>query len=230
MLLRWLRKPQKSRPSFVPDRRHPRRPTSRLWVEELEDRSVPSCTVTLTPSDDSPLVGERITWTATAVDCGAAPVYQFSAASHGGAFHVLRDFSPANAFTCTAMQEGSYDIKVTVKDGYQAAETTIAVAAAAVASRVSGSQAVVTPTANPLVALYSVPPSPAGTVFVQFAVAGDHPAWRNTDTRAVVPGKSTNFFVAGMLPNTTYQMRHVFSDGTGSTPLLFTTGVLPWRL
>ena len=95
------------------------------------------------------------------------------------------------------MQEGTYDIEVTVKDGYQATETTSAVAADAVASRVTGSQAVVTPTLNPLVALYSVPPSSAATVFVQFAVAGDHPAWRNTDARAVVPGKSTNFFVAG---------------------------------
>jgi Arylsulfotransferase (ASST) len=46
----------------------------------------------------------------------------------------------------------------------------------------------------------------------------------------VVPGKSTNFFVAGMLPNTTYQMRHVFSDGTASAPLLFTTGALPSTL
>ena len=79
-------------------------------------------------------------------------------------------------------------------------------------------------------ALYSVPPSSAETVFVQFAVAGDNPAWRNTDARAVVPGKSTNFFVAGMLPNTTYQMRHVFSDGTGSAPVLFTTGSMPATL
>src|SRR5262249_14730709 len=96
-----------------------------------------------------------------------------------------------------------------------------------VASRVTGSQAVVTPTANPLVALYSVPPSAAGTVFVQFAVTGDHPSWRNTDIRQVVPGTSTNFFVAGMLPDTTYEMRHVFSDGTGSAPLFFTTGAPP---
>src|SRR5262249_24335027 len=43
-------------------------------------------------------------------------------------------------------------------------------------------------------------------------------------------GKSTNFLVAGMLPNTTYQMRHVFSDGTTSSPLLFTTGSLPSNL
>src|SRR5262249_709351 len=71
------------------------------------------------------------------------------------------------------------------------------------------------------------PPSSAQSVFVQFAVAGNHPAWRNTDTRAVVPGKSTNVFIAGMLPNTTYEMRHVFNDGTGSAPLLFTTGAIP---
>src|SRR5262249_28442871 len=155
---------------------------------------------------------------------------QFSAAPHGGAFHVLRDFSPANAFAWTPMQEGVYDIEVTVKDGYQATETHSAVVGDAVASRVTGSEAVVASTLNPLVALYSAPATAAGSVFVQFSVASDHPSWRNTDTRAVVPGKSTNFFVAGMLPNTTYQMRHVFSDGTGSAPLLFTTGSIPANL
>src|SRR5207237_2577741 len=113
---------------------------------------------------------------------------------HAGALGVARDFTPASAFTWTPMQEGTYDIKVTVKDGYQATETTSAVAADAVTSRVSGSQAVVTPTSNPLVALYSVPPSSAGTVFVQFAPAGDHPAWRNPDVRPVVPGRRTKIF------------------------------------
>src|SRR5262245_32292075 len=217
--------------------RVPRRPSGhhpwsrRLEIESLEDRSLPSCTVSLVPGEATPqLVGERVTWTATATDCGAAPVYQFSAAPHGDAFHVVRDFSPSNSFSWTPMQEGTYDIEVSVKDGYTATETTSAVAVDTVASRVSGSQAVVTPTLNPLVALYSVPPSSANTVFVQFAVAGEHPAWRNTDMRPVVLGASTNFFVAGMLPNTTYQMRHVFNDGTGSAPLLFTTGDLPSTL
>jgi arylsulfate sulfotransferase len=231
MSFRTLLTSLKSRPSVAPVPRSPRRPTTpRLWLESLEDRSLPSCTVALAPSDDAPLAGERVTWTATAADCGAAPVYQFSAAPHGGAFHVVRDFNPANTFTWTPMREGVYDIRVTVKDGYQATETHSAVVTEPVGSRVSGSQAVVTPTPNPLVALYSVPPSSAGTVFVQFAVAGDHPAWRNTDTRTAEPGKSTNVFVAGMLPNTTYQMRHVFSDGTGSAPLLFTTGSMPATL
>lgn len=187
--------------------------------------------VLLTPSEAAPqLVGEPIAWTATATDCGATPVYQFSAALHGGAFHVVRDFSPNDTFTWTAMQEGSYDIQVSVKDGYDAVETTTAVVVDEVASRVTGSQAVITPTLNPLVALYSVPPTSADSVFVQFSVAGDHPSWRNTNTLPVVPGKSTNFFVAGMLPNTTYAMREVRSDGTGSPPQLFTTGALPGTL
>jgi arylsulfate sulfotransferase len=205
--------------------------TRRLVLERLEDRSLPSCTVSLAPSEAAPqLVGERITWTATAADCGTAPVYQFSAAPHGGAFHVVRDFSPANAFAWTPMQEGAYDIEVIVKDGYQATETTTAVAVDAVASRATGSEAVITPTLNPLVALYSAPPSSAGSEFVQFRLAGDSSVWRNTNTLAVVPGKSTNFFVAGMLPNTTYEMRDVRSDGTGSEPLLFTTGGIPANL
>jgi hypothetical protein len=196
-------------------------------LEHLEVRALPS--VTLTPSEPAPqLVGERITWTATATDCGTAPVYQFSAAPHGSAFHVVRDFSPANTFTWTPMQEGNYDIEVIVKDGYQATDRCSAVATDAVASRVTGTQAVISPTLNPLVALYSVPPtSETGTVLVQFAQASDTPSWRNTNAVTIVPGESTNFFVAGMLPNATYEMRNVFSDGTASAPLFFTTGSLP---
>src|SRR5262249_33969819 len=118
---------------------HPRK--RRPEMESLEDRSLPSCTVSLAPGEAAPqLVGERIPWTATATDCGDVPVSQFSAAPHGGAFHVVRDFSPTNSFTWTPMQEGTYDIEVTVKDDYAAAETTSAVALDDVASRVSGSE------------------------------------------------------------------------------------------
>jgi hypothetical protein len=108
MWFRSLLKSLKSRPSVAPVRRPPRRSTGpRLVVEALEDRSLPSCMVSLAPSEAAPqLVGERITWTATTADCGAAPVYQFSAAEHGSAFHVVRDFSPTNSFAWTPMRGG----------------------------------------------------------------------------------------------------------------------------
>jgi hypothetical protein len=193
----------------------------------LEDRTLPSCALSLLPSEAAPqLVGERIIWTATATDCGANPVYQFRVGAEGGALHVVRDFSLTNSFAWAPMQEGTYDVQVIVKQGFQATDTESTDALDVVNSRVTGSDAVITPTLNPLVALYSVPAGPAGAVHVEFSVAGDQPSWRSTNELPSVPGESTNVFVAGMLPNTTYQMRHVFSDGTTSSPLLFTTGSL----
>src|SRR5207245_2381201 len=107
--------------------------------EPLEDRMLLS-TISLVPSEAAPqLVGERIVWAATATDCGTAPVYRFSVAPHAGAFRVVRDYSPTNTFAWTPMQEATYDIQVTVKDGYQGTETCSAVVADAVASRVTGS-------------------------------------------------------------------------------------------
>src|SRR5262249_36991812 len=119
MSFRSFLKSLKSRSSVAPVRR-----SLRLGVEALEDRSLLS--FTLAASDAPPRGGERITWPAPATDVGAPPVYQFSAAPHGGTFHVVRDFSPTNSFTWTPIQEGDYDIRVAVKDGYQATETTSA--------------------------------------------------------------------------------------------------------
>jgi hypothetical protein len=143
---------------------------------------------------------------------------------------MVRDFSPDNHFTWAPMQEGTYRLEVTVKDGLDASDTQSAVVVDKVDSRVTGDQAVITPTANPLVALYSVPPGPEGTVHVEFAVASDNPSWQSTNELRSEPDKSTNFFVAGMLPNTTYEIRDVFSDGTTSAPQDFTTGSLPSNL
>jgi hypothetical protein len=97
-------------------------------------------------------------------------------------------------------------------------------------SRITGHHAVISPTANPLVALFSVPPGSGDTVHVEFSVAGRHPDWRSTNELLRVPGKSTNFLVAGLLPETTYEMRYVVTDHHHehhSSPLLFTTGAIP---
>ena len=67
-------------------------------------------------------------------------------------------------------------------------------------------------------------------MYVQFSQLGPNLSWTSTAQLPIVSGESTNFLVAGMLPNTTYLMRHVLNDGTASVPLAFTTGTLPTNL
>jgi hypothetical protein len=143
---------------------------------------------------------------------------------------VVRDFSLSNSVTWNPMQEGSYDIQVTVKDSFSAASGESATASYTADSRVVGSAAVVSPTSNPLVALYSAPPSSGRSMHVEFQPLGSNQPWNSTAALPIVPGQSTNFLVAGMLPNTTYLMRHVLDDGTASAPLTFKTGPLPANL
>src|SRR6185369_2648146 len=60
MWLRSLLTSLKTRSPIAGARRVPGRPTAaRLRIEALEDRSLPSGTVTLASGDDYPLVGER---------------------------------------------------------------------------------------------------------------------------------------------------------------------------
>ena len=115
-------------------------------------------------------------------------------------------------------------IQVTVKDSFSASTGESATATYTAKSRVVGTGAVISPMSNPLVALYSAPPSSGSSMYVQFAQLGPNPSWSSTAPQPIVPGESTNFIVAGMLPNTTYLMRHVLNDGTASAPLTFTTG------
>jgi hypothetical protein len=220
------------RPRSVRTRRDSRRRPSHnsrarpLALEALEDRCL--LAVTLTPNLASPaLVGDTITWTATATGMGATPVYQFSVGADGGPSHVVRDFSAANTFTWSPLQEGTYDFSVTVKNAFSATDATSVSVTYEADSRAAGTDAVITPTANPLVALYSAPPTLAGATHVNFRPADDPNApWVSTDTKVAVPGLSTNFLVAGMLPNTTYEIVAV-TRNNASSPLPFTTGSLP---
>jgi arylsulfate sulfotransferase len=174
-----------------------------------------------------PLVGAPVVWTATANGDGPSPVYQFRVGPAGGASQMVQDYSPTNSFTWNPMQQGSYEIQVTVKSSLSASTGESATASYTAESRVTGTSAVISPTSNPLVALFSAPPSPGSSMYVQFAQNGSSLTWNNTAPLPIVPGESTNFLVAGMLPNTNYVMRYVLDDGTVSVPLPFTTGSLP---
>ena len=224
-----------------------------------------ACTISLHPSKPSPqLVGERIIWTATAANCGTAPVYQFNVAAENesqdaGIFEELntarddsgrdssansvRDFSLDPTFAWAPMQEGRYLVTVRAKAAFNVKNATRATTLDEVSSRATGSDAIVTATLNPLVALYSAPPCKRGTISVQFRPADDlnDSHWMSTNTLHCVPGKSRNFLVAGMLANTPYQMRHVVevqspddrsqpSRPTAAPLQSFTTGVPPTSL
>jgi hypothetical protein len=140
---------------------------------------------------------------------------------------MVQDFSSSNSFTWNPLQEGNFDIQVGVKASYSATTTDTGSATYTAESRISGSTAVISPMSNPLVALYSAPPSTGASMYVQFVQLGSNLSWQSTAPLPVVSGESTNFIVAGLLPNTTYLMRHVLNDGTASAPLPFTTGNLP---
>jgi hypothetical protein len=200
------------------------------------------CTVSLQPSVPSPqLVGQRIVWTAAAANCGVAPVYQFQVADPAEGnepgrsehrrglfrFAIVRDFSLDNAFAWAPMHEGAYEVAVAVKEGFDATQVTSAVVSDEVSSLVTGKDAVVTATLNPLVALYSAPACEHGAMHVRFRPAGLPDAeWTTTNTLRCQPNQSLNFVIAGMLANTTYEMVHRGGgDGNESaTPLLFTRG------
>jgi arylsulfate sulfotransferase len=192
----------------------------------LEDRRLLS--VTLSAGGPTvPLVGSPVTWTASASGDGPAPVYQFRVGPVGGPTQVVQDFSTSNTMTWNPMQQGSYDIQVNVKTGLSASIVDSGTATYTALSRVVGTSAVVSPTSNAIVALFSAPPSPGSSMYVQFQPMSSGTSWSATASLPIVPGESTNFLVAGMLPRTTYLMRYVLADGTTSAPLTFTTGALP---
>ena len=189
-----------------------------------------SCTISLTPSAPSPqLVGEVVVWTTSATNCGAAPVYQYKVASASPKFRMARDFNLANTLAWGPLQEGSYAVKVTVKSSFAAGDSTSAVVSFSIHSRVTGGQAVVTPTLNPLVALYSAPPCDEESIYVKFRPASDSNdlLWKTTNKLTCAHGQSRNFLIAGMLANTPYEMAHVTGDESLSASLFFTTGTPP---
>jgi arylsulfate sulfotransferase len=201
----------------------------RPYCTPLEGRCLLSVALTET-APAVPYVGSPVIWTAMSRGLGKQQVYQFSIALEGGPFQVVSDFSSSPSFTWNPMQQGTYQILVDVKSGLTARKSESTIATYTAQSRVVGNTAVVTPMANPLVALFSAPPSPGTSMYVQFAQQGPNPSWQDTSPLAIVPGESTNFIVAGMLPDTTYLMRYVLDDGTVSAPLAFTTGSLPANL
>ncbi len=86
----------------------------------------------------------------------AVYTYRYMVGAPDGAFRVIRDFSQEPSFAWTpALYEHEWRIRVTVRNN-ATKETSDAEAPFQIVSRVPDSSAVVTPTAHPLMALFSL--------------------------------------------------------------------------
>jgi arylsulfate sulfotransferase len=215
------------------------RTARRGWVVVLGLGCLPPLGATISnvhlgASPASPqLLGTSIKLTASAKDSDPGPVtYRWEVQAPGAtSFSIMRDFDLGATFTWTPnYTEGAYQLRLTARD-YLAGTSAQTVVNFQVNPLVTGSQAVVVPTANPLVALLSAPPCAAGStmrvVFEESGVAGAAKSF--TDWRSCHPG-SMNFYIAGMLANQAYQMNYQVQTGGKtftSSALTFTTGSIP---
>jgi len=199
--------------------------------------------VSLTPSVASPQpLGTTVTWTVKATDSSPDNVvFQFSAGPSGTTPALVSDFNigTLSAGTWTAQPfiwttiagEGNYIIQVIAKD-FATGETAMKSAIFRLETRVSTGAAAVHRTNNPLVALFSSPSCAAGSTmrvaFFTGTATPNYTTWGHCN-----PPLSMNFYVAGMLPTTTYSMYAQTATGgavTNGTTLSFTTGSLPARV
>ncbi len=183
----------------------------------------------MTPSPAPPQpVGTVVTWQVTASDTDAGTLsYRFSVGLTSTTMLIRRDFSLSNSWNWAPTSgEGLYHVTVTVRNNstQHIAQTTMIYWAT---SRVVNGVPAVSNTANPLVALYSAPPCPSGSlVRVRFKRSGALSS-DVTNFKGCGP-RSANFYIAGMRGNSTYTMNYEVVTGglvtPGPTPLQFQTG------
>ncbi|HEX3746136.1 MAG TPA: aryl-sulfate sulfotransferase [Bryobacteraceae bacterium] len=139
----------------------------------------------------------------------------------GSSFSMVQDYGPQNSIAWTASDhEGTYEMEFTARNNDSGASSTVTSLFRFV-SRVSGSTPVISPTANPLVFLYSAPACPASAT-MQVRFQGPATPLQSTNAKACDGIDSMNFYIAGMLAQTVYNMQQVVENGsdTETGPIL----------
>jgi arylsulfate sulfotransferase len=171
--------------------------------------------VTLEPSVPSPAnVGTIVTWTASVSDSDPGIAwYRFRVRRVGFEFRVIKDYGLENTLDWTATDhEGSFEIEVSIRNTATGAVAT-ARAPYVMLSNVTGNEAAVLPTSHPLVFLYSAPAcDPQSRMRVEFQPDGG--LMQNTPYQPCRAGLSMNFYLAGLLPETEYLVRHTVDTGS----------------
>src|SRR5262245_38538338 len=170
-------------------------------------------------------VGTMVAWSARVDEAPSSDLwYRFRVREAGGEFRTIRDYGPLSTLDWTALDEGDYEVELSVKQP-GGPEIGTAVSALRMQSRALAGQLVVSPTSNPLVFLLSAPACESGSARVQFRLAGGTP--RSTPEKPCQAASSLNFYLAGLLPRSSYSANLVVTDGrdeTAGPAVTFTTG------
>jgi arylsulfate sulfotransferase len=191
------------------------------------------------------VVGTPIAWTVQATDSNPGPLtFQFNVAPpHGGALALVKDFNAGTlkSGTWTAQTfvwfpigiEGTYQIQVVIKD-FISGETVSKTANYVIDPLVTGNFPATARTANPLVAVFSAPSCAAGsTMRVVFQEQSHGKPATATNYLTCRPPNTMTFEIAGMYPNTTYNLFSQTDTGgiiTNGPTVTFTTGSLPTNI
>jgi hypothetical protein len=222
--------------------------------------AVAGLSVSIKPGLSSPQpVGTSIPFTATVSgDPDTSPTYEyrFSAEVAGAPVQVRQAYSHSNAWVWTPSAfEGSFSVDVVVKNVHAGTSATTTIpytltsrllpVTSALDRAAAALRAAVSPTNHPLVAFFSAPACQVPNFMrVRFTPMGVPPGGIATPmTTNLVPCRfnttsqspddtSMNFYIAGMYPNTAYQMHWETVDPTGKqlfqgTDYMFTTQAIP---
>ncbi len=140
--------------------------------------------------------------------------FRFSVSVDGGPFRILSDFKLGPAFIWRPdLYEHDARVKVTMRNTstHESVESELPFR---VLPRWTSGTPVVSPTPVPLVALFSAPACPQGSSFrVAFHPAGDSSQILRTSAEPCQMTRTNNVYVAGMRPDTTYDMHSEIVTG-----------------
>lgn len=185
--------------------------------------------VSLTSNPPGPApVGTRITWAAQAIGGGSSSLwYRFRVIETDGSVRMIRDYGPLSTLDWTSLEEGVHVLEVSARDR-NTNEAATAWSAFELGSRVQSGQAVVNPTSHPLVFLFSGPPCESGRARARFQSPDGLVQY--TPYKPCTPGRSLNFYLAGLLPGASYSASLAVEQGREvnlGSAVAFQTGAVP---
>lgn len=176
-------------------------------------------------------VGTLVTWHVATTE--PDPVeFRLTITHDGGQGRVIFDFGSKNTFEWTPIEEGLYTVTAIVRS----AGSTFATATQHDVLPLATSEPVITLTSHPLMAIYSAPSCTPGNrmrVYFKPITPIFAPFPTITNFKPCQPGRSMNFYIAGMLADTDYGLVHQVVDSNDMVletgPVLsHRTGPLPY--